>query len=395
MKFLLALIAGASLAALPVAFAGAQDPVPEPCGTDVFHVDKKGDQVIGPILGGPPGSPAEETGPDNQDIRRVWFATRGGKTTANIQVTKLDKTVPQTVNTPQFSWFVQFPELPEGYESVRAETDGTDVTFLAVKVTLVGPLITRSEEAITGKLFEGPDGVVQIDLPAALAKPGKTYNGVYAMVSTRSSSNNYVGYINDEAPDDSAPDGSTKKLTVPAECAATGGDQTTTTVGTTQTDTTASSPPPPPPAPVQQSPQQPPPQQQQPTGPPAPGSPLPATGTLTADVAVDKGKRKTALKRGLRARVRCSVQCRVKATASITKKTARKLKLGKKAMKIGTGKASIKKAGRIPFYVKLTKKTKRALKRKGVRKFALKVAFQVSDNQGKQLKKATRRSTLR
>ena len=148
-----------------------------------------------------------------------------------------------------------------------------------------------------------------------------------------------------------------------------------------------------PPPPSQQPPSQQSQSQQQ--GQLAPGTPLPATGTLTVDAAVDKGKRKTALKRGLRGRVRCSVQCKVTAVASIDKKVARKLRLGKKALKIATGRATITKAGRIPFYMKLSKKAKRALKRKGVRKFALKVAFTVTDSQGKQIKKVTRKITLR
>ena len=390
MKFFLALLAGASLAALPVAFAGAQDPVPQPCGSDVFQTDPKGDQVIGPVLGGPPL--IADPGPDNMDIRRVFFTTRDGKTSANIQITKLDKTVPETISTPQFSWYIYFDPTEEGYEGIRAETDGTAVKFTAVKRAVVGVLITRSEEAITGKLFEGPDGVVQIDLPAALAKPGRTLEGVYAAVTTRSASNNYSGYINDEAPDGADLDGSTKKLVVPAECTG-GGDQTTTTTETTETGPPTGAPPAPAQQP-QQLQQQPQPQPTQ-TSPPAPGQPLPATGKLKVDVAIDKGKRKTARKRGLRGRIRCSVQCKVKATATISKKVARKLKLGRKTFKIGKGKASIKKAGRIKFYVKLNKKAKRALKRKGVKKFALKVSFRITDNQGKQLKKVTKKSTLR
>jgi len=119
------------------------------------------------------------------------------------------------------------------------------------------------------------------------------------------------------------------------------------------------------------------------------------TGTLTVDAAADKGKRSTALKRGLRGRVRCSVQCKVTAVATVDKKVARRLKLGKKAVKIATGKATITKAGRIPFSVKLSKKAKKALKRKGVKKFTMKVVFTVTDSKGQQLKTITRKVTLR
>jgi hypothetical protein len=126
----------------------------------------------------------------------------------------------------------------------------------------------------------------------------------------------------------------------------------------------------------------------------APGA-LPVSGPLAISVAVDKGKRSTARKRGLRARLRCSVQCSVTATATIDKRTARKLKLGKKAFKFGTGKATITKPGRIPFYVKLNKKAKKALSRKGVEKFPVTVALRVTDAKGGQAKSAKKKITLR
>ncbi|HVL94948.1 MAG TPA: hypothetical protein VM266_03735 [Solirubrobacteraceae bacterium] len=148
--------------------------------------------------------------------------------------------------------------------------------------------------------------------------------------------------------------------------------------------------------PAQQPPQQQPGQQPAPgPGQPAPGSTLPTSGTLTVDAAADSGKRKTVVKRGVRGRVRCSVQCRVTAVATADKKVARKLKLGKKAVKVATGKATITKAGRIPFYMKLSAKAKKALKRKGVKKFALKVVFTVTDSQGGQRKTITKKITLR
>ena len=72
------------------------------------------------------------------------------------------------------------------------------------------------------------------------------------------------------------------------------------------------------------------------------------------------------------------------------KKTARKLRLGKKAIKMGTGKASITKAGRIPFYARLTRKAKKALGRKRAPKFAVKLLVVVTDRQGGQLKRFTK-----
>ena len=120
------------------------------------------------------------------------------------------------------------------------------------------------------------------------------------------------------------------------------------------------------------------------------GTLLPAFGKLTVAVAADKGRRKTVRKRGFRVRVRCSVQCNATVTATVNKKTARKLRLGRKAVKLGTGKASITKAGRIPFYARLTRKAKKALGRKRAPKFAVKLVVTVKDRQGGQLKRFTK-----
>ena len=107
-------------------------------------------------------------------------------------------------------------------------------------------------------------------------------------------------------------------------------------------------------------------------------------------VAADRGRRKAVRKRGLRVRVRCSVQCNATVTATVDKKTARKLRLGNKAIKLGTGKASITKPGRIPFYARLTRKAKKALGRKRAPKFAVKLVVTVTDRQGGQLKRFTK-----
>jgi len=308
--------------------------------------------------------------------------------TGHIQVTNLSKNVPaEAAPEGAATWDVDF-NTTNGVSYLRARSDGDAVTFTYRKVESIGGQVNvNTEVATTGKFTEGPDGVVSIDWPADIPiTPGTKLEGVVGETSAANPLYYSTAYfLMDLAPDE---DGKTYTVT---ECPP---QAATTTTETTTTPTTPQQQQPP-----QQQPQQPqqpgqqPGQQQQ--GSPAPGQPLPATGTLTVDVAADKGKRKTARKRGLRARVRCSVQCKVRATAKIDKRTARKLKLGRKAMTIGKGKASITKAGRIPFYVKLTKKAKRALKRKGVKKFALKVAFQVSDNEGKQVKKITRKSTLR
>jgi hypothetical protein len=383
MKPLAVLLASLALLAVSTAFAAAGDPAPTPCN-GMFVKDPAGDQIIGPVTGGFPlgGTPATSKGPDNLDIKGLFFNTVNGVTTANIQITNLDQSVPMEFLQGKFSYIVDFDDVGD-IAWVRAEVSADAVTYHMVKRQTVGVVGANiGNEDITGKFFPGPDGIVQIDLPPATFKPGLKLANVYAYTSQRTNDNFQVGYINDSAPDTGAT--AAKNYTI-TECPAPGA------AGALPVAT-------PTPAPGggsggggggQTSPA---PGSSQPA--PPPGT-LPASGLLTADVAADKGKRKTAAKRGLRVRVRCSVQCTAGAVATIDKKTARKLKLGKKAMTIGTGKATITKAGRIPFYVKLNKKAKKALKRKGVKKFALKVAFAVTDREGNQLKKVTKKSTLR
>lgn len=124
---------------------------------------------------------------------------------------------------------------------------------------------------------------------------------------------------------------------------------------------------------------------------------LPPSGPLTSDVAVDKGKRSTARTKGLRARLRCSVICRVAAVASVDKKTAKKLKLGSKTTVIGQGAARIDRPGRIPFFIKLSAKAKKALgkKVKGLSRVPVTVKFIVSDDQRGQVRQTTKKTTLR
>lgn len=249
----------------------------------------------------------------------------------------------------------------------------------------------------TGRAIEGKDGVLEIVLQPEFA--GKTLKDVYA--TSRRTYMPVLPYFGRGSADlDRAPDGTAfgKPFTA-VECPTAAPTTTPHPTDPGQQGQSGQPGQPGQPGGNGQAGQQGQPGQPAPTptptpGPLKPGSPLPVAGTLTADVAADKGKRKTARKRGLRARVRCSVQCKVTAVAKIDKTTARRLRLGKKAVTIAKGSATITKAGRRPFFLKLSKKAKKALKRKG-RKFAIRVTFTVADAQGKQLKKVTRNSTLR
>jgi hypothetical protein len=79
--------------------------------------------------------------------------------------------------------------------------------------------------------------------------------------------------------------------------------------------------------------------------------------------AIGKARLGDVLKKGLKATGTCSESCTVKAQLQIDAKTAKKLKLGKKAMAIGAGSAAAPNGGKFAVPVKLTAKARKALKR--------------------------------
>lgn len=97
----------------------------------------------------------------------------------------------------------------------------------------------------------------------------------------------------------------------------------------------------------------------------------------------------------MRVRVRCTVQCKASVVAKIDKRTARKLRLGRKAIRIASGRSTILKPGRQAFSIKLTSKAKKALKRKRMKRIPVRVSFKVTDLNGKQAYSKTKKATLR
>lgn len=386
---LLAILFAAALA-VPIAGAGAQDPKPTPCN-GILIKDGKGDQDVAPVGGGGADLPHSSVGPDNIDVRGLFFNLAPGADgkpvlTANIQIENLTKDVPPEAREGQVRYLVDFATQGD-ITSVTAILTSSGFRFIATKPGPTPLAATNTEVETKGKAFEGKDGVLQIEIPESSGiKDGTEMTGVITRVSLGGPT---VIFVSDQAPDGGTADAVSFKMKAcpAAPSAPAGGGDSGSGGGST-----------PPPSGGSGGGggggSQPPPQQQPQAGQPGPNS-LPVAGPLQVSVAVDKGKRATARKRGLRARVRCSVQCKATAVASIDKRTARKLKLGKKAMKIGSGKATIVQPGRIPFFIKMTKKAKKALGRKGVKKFGVQVAFKVTDLQGKQPKKATKKSTLR
>jgi hypothetical protein len=94
--------------------------------------------------------------------------------------------------------------------------------------------------------------------------------------------------------------------------------------------------------------------------PPPPGGGSPGGGSPpTPTLAVAKQKLKAVLAKGLAVRVTCS--CTLKLQLVVDKKTAKKLKLGKKATVIGTLTRTV--SGSVKLKIKLTAKARKALKK--------------------------------
>ncbi|RKS77452.1 fungalysin/thermolysin propeptide [Motilibacter peucedani] len=78
---------------------------------------------------------------------------------------------------------------------------------------------------------------------------------------------------------------------------------------------------------------------------------------------VAKQTLKTLLAKGLKTTVSCNEACRVTDTVTISAKTAKSLGLGRKAVVIGTGKATLTRKGRVVMTVKLTAAGKKAVRK--------------------------------
>jgi hypothetical protein len=192
---LLALVGLFALLGLPGP-AGAVDAAkPSSCTGAPFATDPANDGIVN---GGITGT--EAPAPPNMEITAFFFNYGPDKTgkpvlTANLQVKNLDKTVPDPylVNGGIYYYF----HWASGGESrfVKAANDGTDITYGYGTVDSNGIYTTDGET--TGNFFEGPDGIVQIDVPEALnGKPGEKLEKVIAVVDTIEGSDDFFGFNN-------------------------------------------------------------------------------------------------------------------------------------------------------------------------------------------------------
>ena len=233
---LLALAASTAAVAVP---AAAEDPVPTPCGA-VAITDPEGDGVVFTE------SPADLAGegkkaPDNTDITAVFFnlttaADGTKKLTANIRVKNLDKTIPAAYKTGTMEYRINFAAVEDvlGVTAIN-EKGEFSYTYTHYARPLGGtPSPAQPGAAVddetTGRLFEGPNGVIQIDMPAELAKAGTKLADLYSGSVEPST------FYADQAPDDGSD--STLSHTI-TECAAGSAEATATPTATAEATATA------------------------------------------------------------------------------------------------------------------------------------------------------------
>jgi hypothetical protein len=284
----------AATAALAATAAPATAAPPSACA-GVALTDATGDaSFVDPAA--PPEffSPA----PANMDVQQVFFTRQGGKLRANIQVENLDKTTPETAEPSTPMWAVDFVVGDNFYAAKVALRDGEFVYSIKTYEPATGAGLP--DVATTGEAFEGPKGVLAIDLPADVVtgvETGAEFTDI--AVDVWPDSNPAVRMRADWAPEGDDPTGSWTA----ADCAA-----AKPVVAPPATSPAAAPPPPSAPAPSPAAPQA--------EAPAAPAA-TPAAALAAAPRAVTKKAK--------------------------SKKCATKAKKGKKARRAATCKAKAKK----------------------------------------------------
>ena len=320
-----ALAVAAAAATVP---ARAQDAKPAPTScAGVTITDPAGDQRL--TTGGGGLGP----GPANLDLQRVFFrfVPEGGKNvlTANIEITKLDKTLP--TGSSSIAWHANWTLADVNYYvSARVTSGGATAYDYG---TRSGAQTTSLGET-TGKIIEGDLGIVQIVVPAdALKLTDKTLTDTYAT----------AGYVQGPGTlfSDRGPDGTAFGKNYKATPCAEGG--TPTPVGSDPTPPAGNPPagdPPPPPS-----------GEQPPSGQP----PAPQTQPATLDLKVIAGR--LSARKAKRTR---SLSLRLRAGERIGSLSA---KLLKGSATVGTARLKAFGPGTATLKVKLAKKAARKFKR--------------------------------
>jgi hypothetical protein len=142
--------------------------------------------------------------------------------TANIEVTDLDGSVPSALESQGGLYYYVLYTLGGMQRFVKAVNRGDgDVTYwygFLDPDSVPGSIVYNTEGETRGAFFEGPNGIVQVEIPdVAGGKPGVSFSGVLAHVDTITGLDDYHG-LNAHA--DVAPDGGTGRSYTVERCEA-------------------------------------------------------------------------------------------------------------------------------------------------------------------------------
>ena len=108
--------------------------------------------------------PHDSSGPANTEVKQGFFKySADGEVTANIQVANLDKVAAE--NSSGTDWYVVWEAADGAIRYVSAALDSAGAVTYDFG-TLANNVFT-AEGTTSGAFFEGPDGVIQIVIPAA------------------------------------------------------------------------------------------------------------------------------------------------------------------------------------------------------------------------------------
>jgi hypothetical protein len=144
---------------------------PKPCA-GVAAADPKGDHQA---------TAQTSSAGDNQDVTSLYFRT-DKTTTAYIQVVNLSKTLPADPSVDSISWFAYWDDA-EGANRFVSASVGADGAPVYEYGTRSDTNTLTIDGTTKGQFFEGPDGVVAISLPGAVAKAGTTLAAPVAQAS--------------------------------------------------------------------------------------------------------------------------------------------------------------------------------------------------------------------
>lgn len=197
----------------------AQAAAPEPCDGTLLVKDVAGDQVY-KVNGNPapPEFPAKP--PANTDTTGLFFRSDEGKLTANIVISDLTKTLPQGFQAVRYRVYVTVGGAVR-YLQALLTADGVEYSYGSQMVLPVYSFYYYDDDT-KGAFHEGKNGVVQIEIPADIAKAGTKMDAIAASIGMLT-----AGAMPEEGQTagsywavDSAPDASTStvKTDAPADC---------------------------------------------------------------------------------------------------------------------------------------------------------------------------------